>query len=93
MGIMNRRNAMLGWATWAVIKRVLKRNAKAEVEAVAEGAKRRFRRGKDQVVEEAAEPKKKTRSKRRVLGFLAATAVGVGAWLKARGGRGGEPVE
>ncbi len=31
MGIMNRRNAMLGWMAWQVAKRVLKRKAKAAV--------------------------------------------------------------
>jgi hypothetical protein len=31
VGIMNRRNAMLGWVVWEVAKRVLKRKAKAAV--------------------------------------------------------------
>ena len=45
MSIMNRRNAMLGWATWTVFKQILKRNAKAEaVEGRRSKRRRRFRR-------------------------------------------------
>ncbi len=37
MGIMNKRNAALGWLTWMVGKRVAKRKAKAAVPAVEGG--------------------------------------------------------
>ena len=88
---MNRRNAVIGWATWTVLKQVLKRNAKADAEAADEEARqsRRWRRG---APEEEPEPKKK-RSKRRVIGFLAACAVGVGVWLGTRRQGDDEPVE
>ncbi len=82
---MNRRNAVVGWATWTVIKQVLKRNAKAEAAEPEPEAKRSRRlRRKEQAVEAPVEPKKK-RGKRRVLGFLVAAGIGVGAWLGTRG--------
>ena len=34
MGVFNRRNAVVGWATWAVGKRVLKRKAKDAVPSI-----------------------------------------------------------
>jgi hypothetical protein len=34
MGVFNRRNAAVGWLTWAVGKRVLKRKAKDAVPAI-----------------------------------------------------------
>ena len=34
MGIFNRRNAAVGWVTWAVGKRVLKKKAKSAVPTV-----------------------------------------------------------
>jgi LPXTG-motif cell wall-anchored protein len=34
MGIVNKRNALLGWMTWNVGKRVAKRKAKAAVPAI-----------------------------------------------------------
>ena len=37
MGIVNKRNAILGWATWTVGKRVARRKAKAAVPAVEGG--------------------------------------------------------
>ena len=37
MSIVNRRNAILGWATWTVGKRVARRRAKAAVPAVESG--------------------------------------------------------
>lgn len=40
MGIMNRRNAFLGWVAWNVAKRVVKRKAKAAVPAVDTETKR-----------------------------------------------------
>jgi hypothetical protein len=40
MGIFNRRNAVMGWLSWLVAKRVLKRKAKAVVPGTAEGSKR-----------------------------------------------------
>jgi hypothetical protein len=40
VGIVNRRNAVLGWAAWLVGKRVLKRKAKAVVPAVDPETKR-----------------------------------------------------
>jgi hypothetical protein len=40
MGIMNRRNAMLGWATWQVGKRVAKKKAKAIVPGTVEDSRR-----------------------------------------------------
>jgi hypothetical protein len=87
---MNRRNAMLGWATWTVVKQVLKRKADAKAEAVEEETSRRFRlRRGEEVVEE---PKKK-RKTWRLLALLSATAVGVGLWMRGRGGKGSEPVE
>jgi LPXTG-motif cell wall-anchored protein len=37
MGIVNKRNAVLGWLTWTVGKRVAKRKAKSAVPAVEGG--------------------------------------------------------
>ena len=34
MGVFNRRNAAVGWLTWSVGKRVLKRKAKGAVPAI-----------------------------------------------------------
>ena len=34
MGVFNRRNAVVGWAAWAVGKRVLKKKAKDAVPAI-----------------------------------------------------------
>ena len=39
MSIFNRRNAALGWLTWLVGKRVVKRKAKATAQAIDLGAK------------------------------------------------------
>jgi hypothetical protein len=41
MAVVNRRNAMLGWAVWQVGKQVAKRKAKKSVSAEA-GRKRRL---------------------------------------------------
>lgn len=40
MGIFNRRNAAVGWATWTVGKRILKRKAKNAVPSVDTGTKK-----------------------------------------------------
>jgi len=90
MSVMNRRNAMLGWATWTVFRQVLKRNVKAKTEVVEveEGRRRLGRRRTQEVVEP---PKKKHRAV-RAIAVLSATAVGVGIWLRGRG-RGPGPVE
>lgn len=40
MGILNKRNAVLGWAVWQVGKRFAKRKAKAAVPGTVEGSKR-----------------------------------------------------
>ncbi len=40
MGIVNRRNAVLGWAAWQVGKRVAKRKAKSAVPSVDAETKR-----------------------------------------------------
>ena len=40
MGIVNRRNAMLGWAAWRIGKRVARRKARAVVPAVDRESKR-----------------------------------------------------
>ena len=40
MGIVNRRNAMLGWAAWQIGKRVAKRKAKTAVPTVDSESKR-----------------------------------------------------
>jgi LPXTG-motif cell wall-anchored protein len=37
MGIVNKRNAILGWVTWNVGKRVARRKAKAAVPAIEGG--------------------------------------------------------
>ncbi|MDQ2983996.1 MAG: hypothetical protein M3R70_08760 [Actinomycetota bacterium] len=37
MGMINRRNAVLGWGVWQVAKRVGKRKAKGAVPKVEEG--------------------------------------------------------
>ena len=37
MSIVNRRNAVIGWATWTVGKRVVRRKAKSAVPAVESG--------------------------------------------------------
>lgn len=40
MGILNRRNAFLGWLTWTIGKRVLKRKARTAVPAIDPETKR-----------------------------------------------------
>lgn len=40
MGIVNRRNAFLGWTAWTVAKRVLKRKARAAVPGKVEDSRR-----------------------------------------------------
>lgn len=40
MGIFNKRNAVTGWLTWIVAKRVLKKKAKDAVPGTVEGSKR-----------------------------------------------------
>jgi hypothetical protein len=40
MGIVNRRNAVIGWTVWQVGKRVAKRKAKAAVPAIDAESKR-----------------------------------------------------
>jgi hypothetical protein len=93
MSIMNRRNAVVGWATWSIFKQVLKRNAKAEAAAAEEETKRsrRFRR-KEEVVEVEEKPRRK-RGKRRLVGAVVATGIGVGAWLGTRRKPKGEQIE
>jgi hypothetical protein len=40
MGIVNRRNAVLGWAAWKVGKRVARRKAKSAVPGTVDDTKR-----------------------------------------------------
>jgi hypothetical protein len=40
MGIVNRRNAVLGWTAWNIAKRVLKSKAKAVVPGTVDDTKR-----------------------------------------------------
>jgi hypothetical protein len=40
MSIFNRRNAVMGWLSWLVAKRLLKRKAKEVVPGTVEGSKR-----------------------------------------------------
>ena len=40
MGVLNRRNAMIGWAAWKVGKRVARKKARAAVPAIDEETKR-----------------------------------------------------
>ena len=40
MSIFNRRNAAMGWLSWIVAKRVLKKKAKEAVPGTVEGSKR-----------------------------------------------------
>lgn len=40
MGIFNRRNAAVGWLTWTVGKRALKKKAKAAVPTIDSGSKK-----------------------------------------------------
>ena len=40
MGVFNRRNAAVGWLTWAVGKRVLKRKARGAVPSIDTETKR-----------------------------------------------------
>jgi len=40
MGVMNRRNAVLGWTVWQVAKRVAKRKAKDAVPSIDPETKR-----------------------------------------------------
>ena len=40
MSIFNRRNAAMGWLSWLVAKRVLKKKAKDAVPGTVEGSKR-----------------------------------------------------
>ena len=37
MGIVNRRNAVLGWGVWTIGKRIAKRKAKSAAPTVASG--------------------------------------------------------
>ncbi len=39
MGIVNRRNAVLGWAAWQMGKKIAKKRAKGAVPGLAEGTK------------------------------------------------------
>jgi hypothetical protein len=45
MSILNRRNAVVGWATWWLGKRVLKRKARAAAAPAVETLKKRGSRG------------------------------------------------
>ena len=40
MSIFNRRNAAMGWVSWLVAKRVLKKKAREAVPGTVEGSKR-----------------------------------------------------
>jgi len=40
MGIVNRRNAVLGWATWLMAKRAMKKKAKQALPGTVEGTRR-----------------------------------------------------
>ena len=40
MSIFNRRNAVMGWLSWLVAKRVLRKKAKDAVPGTVEGSKR-----------------------------------------------------
>jgi hypothetical protein len=40
VGIFNKRNAVTGWLTWIVAKRVLKKKAKDALPGTVEGSKR-----------------------------------------------------
>jgi hypothetical protein len=40
MSIFNRRNAVMGWVSWLVAKRVLKKKAKDAVPGTVEGSRR-----------------------------------------------------
>jgi len=40
MGIVNRRNAVLGWVTWLTAKRVMKKKARDAIPGTVEGTKR-----------------------------------------------------
>jgi hypothetical protein len=40
MSIFNRRNAVMGWLSWLVAKRVLKKKAKDAVPGTVEGSRR-----------------------------------------------------
>ena len=40
MGVVNRRNAVLGWTAWKFGKRMLKRKAKGAVPGTVEGTRR-----------------------------------------------------
>jgi hypothetical protein len=97
VSVFNRRNAVLGWATWAAAKTVLRRKvaAKAEADAAREAdeqaaARRWWRRGARGEPPPPPEPEpKKKRSKRRLVGFVMATAVGIGIWFRTRRKGGG----
>jgi len=84
---MNRRNAILGWATWTVFSQLLKRKLNAR-SAPVEEPPRRFARWRAEEVE----PPKKKRRPWRVVALLSATVVGVGIWIGARRAR-SVPVE
>jgi hypothetical protein len=45
MGIINRRNAMLGWAAWRIGKRVMKKKARSAVPGGGEEASRKRKLG------------------------------------------------
>ena len=80
VSVMNRRNAILGWATWTVFRQLMKRNAKASRPNRSRRRKTPFR-----------PPATKRSSLRRrsgrlpALALLSATAVGLGG-LDARPG-------
>ena len=84
MSVFNRRNAVLGWATWSVGKRMLHRKAEEEAKAAAEAAsaKRWWSRGA--AGDPPPEPEPKKRSKRRLVPFVMAALVGLGLWFRGR---------
>jgi hypothetical protein len=79
---MNRRNALVGWATLTLSKAWLVRRLRSGKEQEQEVARRWWRRGA--AGQPPPPPPKKKRSKRPVLGLLMATLVGVGIWLGAK---------
>src|SRR4029077_13842223 len=84
MSVFNRRNAVLGWATWSVGKRMLHRKAEEEARAAAEAAsaKRWWSRGAGG--EPPPEPEPKKRSKRRLVPFVLAALLGLALRFRGR---------
>ena len=84
---MNRRNAILGWATWTVLSQLLRRSRPSRPAPVEEESSHRIARWRNE-----EPPPKKKRKTLRVVAVISAALLGFGIWMGARRAR-SEPVE